>query len=81
MFCYNVGYHRTYNATAILLQLPSFDALLHNYRCSFSKQWSCVDNAVVRYFTSSGMCLSCGLLRYYCLVCSPCGHVFVLSNV
>ena len=67
MFYDNVDFHRTYNATAILLQLPSFDALLHNYRCSFSMQWSCVDNAVYIYIDIL-IVVECVCLVVYCII-------------
>jgi len=53
------GYDRLYSATAILsdLQLPSFDALMYNYKFSFSVQLTCrpSGNAVVKYLVSIGM--------------------------
>ena len=51
------GYDRLHSVTAILLdlQLPSFDTLLYNYKFSFSKQFTCSGNAVVKYLVSIGM--------------------------
>jgi len=51
------GYYRLYSVTAILLdlQLPSVDTVVYNYKCSFSMQFTCSGNAVVKYLVSIGM--------------------------
>jgi len=51
------GYDRLYSVTAILLelQLPCFDTLMYNYKFSFSMQFKCSGNAVVKYPVSIGM--------------------------
>jgi len=51
------GYDRLCSVTANLLdlQLPSFDTVMYNYKCSFSMQLTCIGNAVVKYLVSFGM--------------------------
>jgi len=51
------GYDRFSSVTAILLdlQLPSFDALLYNYKFLFSMQFTHSGNAVVKYLVSIGL--------------------------
>ena len=43
------GYNKYYSVTEILLDLrsPSFDAIIHNYRHSFSLTWNNHNNAMV----------------------------------
>jgi len=67
------NYPKMHSVTAILLvlKLPSFDTVVHNYKYSFYKQWTGSVSSVVQYLSSVG-CLYCVWL---------CSLSFCLINV
>jgi len=59
------NYPKMYSVTAILLvlKLPSFDTVVHNYKYSFYRQWTGSVNSVVHYLSN----VDC---MYYVWLCS-----------
>ena len=51
------GYDRYASVTGMLfdVELPSFDTIIMNSKCSFSKQCEATDNLLVRHFISVGL--------------------------
>jgi len=50
------NYTKMFSVIAILLvlKLPSFDTVVHNYKYSFYRQWTGSVNNVVQYLSSVG---------------------------
>jgi len=57
------NYPKMNSVTAILLvlKLPSFDTVVHNYKYSFYRQWTGSVNSVVQYLSSVGCMYYVGL--------------------
>ena len=68
------NYPKMYSVTAILLvlKLPSFDTVVHNYKYSLYRQWTGSVNSVVHYLSN----VDC---MYYVCVCSLSFFLLFLS--